>query len=115
MIDEGAAAMVRWFFSETAKGTTTSDRVAKANKKKLAGKQWTSRTALRLPDRAQLVNRRRRIRRSRESSSQQLPLPRWHRTARTRRPSGALAHPERIVRAVPPHGTDAAQDAQNMQ
>lgn len=48
MIDEKAAVTVRWFFDEAAKGTTTSDLVAKANKKQLAGKQWTSRTALRL-------------------------------------------------------------------
>lgn len=48
MTDEGDAAIVRWFFSEAAKGTTTSDLVAKANRKKLAGKQWTSRAALRL-------------------------------------------------------------------
>lgn len=48
MIDERAAVAVRWFFDEAAKGTTTSDLVATANKKKLAGKTWTSRTALRL-------------------------------------------------------------------
>jgi DNA invertase Pin-like site-specific DNA recombinase len=47
MIDETAAVTVRWFFEEASKGTSTSDLVAKANRKKLAGKQWTSRTALR--------------------------------------------------------------------
>jgi hypothetical protein len=48
MTDEKAAVTVRWFFRKAAKGTTTSDLVARANRKKLAGKQWTSRTALRL-------------------------------------------------------------------
>jgi DNA invertase Pin-like site-specific DNA recombinase len=48
VIDERAAVAVRWFFDEAANGTTTNDLVAKANKKKLAGKQWTARTVLRL-------------------------------------------------------------------
>ncbi|MBX3130290.1 MAG: recombinase family protein [Polyangiaceae bacterium] len=38
VIDDRAAVTVRWFFDEAAKGTTTSDLVAKANKKQLAGK-----------------------------------------------------------------------------
>lgn len=48
LMDEGAAAAVRWFFTEAAKGTTTSELVAKANKKKLADKQRSSRSVLRL-------------------------------------------------------------------
>lgn len=48
VIDERAAVAVRWFFDETARGTKTNELVAKANKKKLADKKWTSRTVLRL-------------------------------------------------------------------
>jgi DNA invertase Pin-like site-specific DNA recombinase len=48
VIDEGAAAAVRWFFSEAAKGTTPNDLVKKANRKNLAKKSWSSRAVLRL-------------------------------------------------------------------
>ncbi len=48
VVDEGAAAAVRWFFSEAAKGTTTNDLVKKANREKLAAKIWSSRAVLRL-------------------------------------------------------------------
>lgn len=58
VIDERAAVAVRWFFDEAAKGTTTSVLVATANKKKLAGRQWTSRTTLRLLTNATYAGRR---------------------------------------------------------
>lgn len=48
VIDEDNAAVVRWFFDEAAKGTTTNDLVTKANKKKQGGKEWSSRAVLRL-------------------------------------------------------------------
>lgn len=48
VIDEKPAATVRWFFREAAKGTTTNDLVKKANRKKLAARNWSSRTELRL-------------------------------------------------------------------
>lgn len=48
VIDEGAATAVRRFFSEAAKATTTNDRVKMANRKKLVGKNGSSRAVLRL-------------------------------------------------------------------
>lgn len=48
VVDEEAAAVVRWFFEAAAKGTTTNDLVTKANKKKLAGREWSPRAVLRL-------------------------------------------------------------------
>lgn len=48
VIEDKDAVVVRWFFTEAAKGTTTSALVAKADKKKLADRKWSSRTVLRL-------------------------------------------------------------------
>lgn len=48
VVDEVTAVDVRWLFDEAAKGTTTNDLVAKANKKKLAEKIWSSRSVLKL-------------------------------------------------------------------
>lgn len=39
---------MRWSFSEGAKGTTPNDLVSKANREKLAAKNWSSRAVLRL-------------------------------------------------------------------
>lgn len=58
VIDERGAVTVRWVFDEAANGTTTNELVAKANKKKLASKPWTSRTTLRLLTNATYVGRR---------------------------------------------------------
>ena len=48
VIEAKLAAVVRWFFEQAAKGTTTNDLVTRANKKKLAGRKWSSRSVLRL-------------------------------------------------------------------
>jgi hypothetical protein len=96
VIDERAAVAVRWFFDEAANGTTTNDLVAKANKKKLAGKQWTARTVLRL-----LTN-----------PTYAGPPTRWRaRRARADRRAGVVRASARAHRGSPHAHTDQAQRA----
>lgn len=104
---------MRWFFREAAKGTTTNDLVKKANRKKLAARNGSSRTVLRLltnhthaghrpdgaPGRHDLPGRRALRRRGRERLDPRTPHD-WDdddAVALLRRVRGALRHNARIL------------------